>query len=187
MTTTASYVTDALYEELTHFARDARSDTGPADPALRPDVEGLLFHEARLLDLRRFDEWLELFTDDCIYWVPSNPEIGDPRTEVSYTLDDRRRLEDRVARLRTGWAHSQTPPSRTCRTVSNVEVWDRGGDERRARCTVVVWDWRREVQSAHAAHQEYRLRRQHGTWRIVWKIVGLVNSDGALGNISYIV
>ena len=37
----------------------------------------LLYHEAALLDERRFDEWLALFTDDALYWVPQG-EDGDP-------------------------------------------------------------------------------------------------------------
>ena len=38
-------------------------------------------------------------------------------------FDDRRRLEDRVYRLRTGFAWSQAPASRTVRLITNVEVF----------------------------------------------------------------
>jgi 3-phenylpropionate/cinnamic acid dioxygenase small subunit len=34
------------------------------------EVEQFLYREARLLDERRFHEWLELFTDDVRYWMP---------------------------------------------------------------------------------------------------------------------
>ena len=40
--------------------------------------EQFLVHEARLLDEARFDEWLALFTADGWYWVPSEPEPGQP-------------------------------------------------------------------------------------------------------------
>ena len=37
----------------------------------RADVEDFLFAEAELLDEWRLPEWLELFTEDAIYYVPS--------------------------------------------------------------------------------------------------------------------
>ena len=39
----------------------------------RTDVEDYLFAEAELLDEWRLPEWLELFTDDAIYYVPATP------------------------------------------------------------------------------------------------------------------
>jgi ethylbenzene dioxygenase beta subunit len=33
------------------------------------EVEQFLYREARLLDERRFHEWLALFTDDVRYWM----------------------------------------------------------------------------------------------------------------------
>jgi 3-phenylpropionate/cinnamic acid dioxygenase small subunit len=36
---------------------------------LTREVEQFLYREARLLDERRFREWLELFTDDARYWM----------------------------------------------------------------------------------------------------------------------
>ena len=72
-----------------------------------------------------------MFTPECVYWIPSTPTGGDPRKEIAITFDDRRRLEDRVYRLRTGYAWSQKPKSRTVRMVSNVEVFDAGRTDTR--------------------------------------------------------
>ena len=47
---------------------------------------------------------------------------GDPRREIAISFDDRRRMEDRIYRLRTGYAWSQAPKSRTVRMITNVEV-----------------------------------------------------------------
>ena len=68
--------------------------------------------EARLLDERLYSEWLDLLTESCSYWIPISPEGGDPRIELSLSLDDRRRIEDRVRWLGTGDVHGQRPPSR---------------------------------------------------------------------------
>ena len=37
---------------------------------LKGEIETFLFHEAELLDERRFTEWLDLLTDDLVYFMP---------------------------------------------------------------------------------------------------------------------
>ena len=38
----------------------------------RSECERFLIHEARLLDDRRFRDWMALFTEDGSYWVPAS-------------------------------------------------------------------------------------------------------------------
>src|SRR3954467_1771682 len=118
------YVTDAFYRDLVaQFADWQRDDLAITDASDRDRFRMLIEREARLLDQLRFDEWLAMYAPECLYWVPATPEGGDPRHEVAISFDDRRRLEDRIFRLRTGYAWSQAPKSRTVRMVSNVEVF----------------------------------------------------------------
>jgi 3-phenylpropionate/cinnamic acid dioxygenase small subunit len=35
-------------------------------------IVDFIYREARLMDEHRYDEWLALWTDDAVYWVPSN-------------------------------------------------------------------------------------------------------------------
>src|ERR1700752_450260 len=126
------YVTDAFYRErFAQFADWQRDELAIADLAERDRFRMLIEREARLLDQLKFDEWLAMYAPECIYWVPSTPEIGDPRREVSISFDDRRRMEDRIYRLRTGYAWSQAPKSRTVRMISNVEVFSTGDEAAR--------------------------------------------------------
>src|SRR5215470_15182154 len=71
------YVTDAFYRELianfSGWQDDARA---VADPAERDRFRMLLEREARLLDQLRYDDWLALYTAECIYWVPSTTAAG---------------------------------------------------------------------------------------------------------------
>src|SRR3984885_14970076 len=119
---TSHYVNDALYraliENFSNWQDDARAVT---DVAERDEFRRLIEREARLLDQLRYDDWLALYAAECIYWVPSTPGAGDPRREISVMFDDRRRLEDRIYRMRTGFAWSQAPASRTARLITNVE------------------------------------------------------------------
>ena len=108
---------------------------------MRDEFRRLLEREARLLDQLRYDDWLAMYAPECVYWVPSTPQAGDPRREIAIMFDDRRRLEDRVYRLRTGFAWSQAPASRTVRLITNVEVFATA-ERRRAHAALEFPDQR---------------------------------------------
>ena len=94
------------------------------------DVQQFLFHEAWLLDEHKFDEWLELFTDDTFYWMPGR--INQMTTDMADSIskygelalfeETKQTLQMRVARLHTGMAWAEQPPSRTRHLVTNVLV-----------------------------------------------------------------
>lgn len=182
------YVTDAFYGALVADFADWQTDERAiGDAGERDRFRGLIEREARLLDQLRFEEWIELFTPDCIYWVPSTPEGGDPRREISVMFDDRRRLEDRIYRLRTGYAWSQAPSSRTSRIVANVEVFGCGRDDQRmVRSNFAIsefWDGEIRALAGWAGH---RFSRVDGAWLISAKQVNLLNCDQCIRNPSII-
>jgi benzoate/toluate 1,2-dioxygenase beta subunit len=182
------YVSDAFYRELianfTGWQDDARAI---ADVAERDRFRMLIEREARLLDQLRYDDWLALYTAECIYWVPSTPSAGDPRREISVMFDDRRRLEDRIYRFRTGYAWSQAPASRTVRLVTNVEVFSTARDDTRmVRSNFLIsefWGDETRVLTGWAGH---RVVRDGETWKIQAKQVNLIDCDQSLRNPSIV-
>jgi biphenyl 2,3-dioxygenase beta subunit len=93
-------------------------------------VEQFLYAEAELLDDYRFDEWIDLFTDDVTYWVPNREtrparerhlEVAAP-DEAAIILDDKFFLTGRVRRITSGISWSEEPPSRVRRLITNVRV-----------------------------------------------------------------
>src|SRR5262249_37387522 len=91
-----------------------RPDAGVAglhDRAMSP--EQFLYYEARLLDTQRYEEWLELFTDDATYWVPLEQNQKDPFETSSIVHDDRTLLELRVRQACPPRAHARQPLART--------------------------------------------------------------------------
>ena len=152
------------------------------DPALRDECRAFLEREARLLDEARYEEWLALFAERCVYWVPATRPAGDPRREVAVAFDDRRRLEDRIYRLRTGSAWSQTPASRTVRSVSNVEVFD-CAPKLMVRSNVLLAEFRAGETRLLAASSAYRLSAER---KIEAKQVNLIECDQNLRNPSLI-
>jgi 3-phenylpropionate/cinnamic acid dioxygenase small subunit len=160
-------------------------------------VEQFLILENRLVDSGRFEEWLELFTTDCLYWVPTVNVGVDPTIQLCTAFDDRRRLEDRIVRLRTGAAYSQIPASRTCRSISNLEIWEsETAGEIRARCVVVIHEWRVGEMRVIPGWYGYVLRQLSGSsaelskpsdLRIARKQVNLVLADVPLRNMTFVI
>ena len=103
-------------------------------------VQELLHHEARLLDERRLDEWLELFTDDALYWLPIMS--SDSAAEPSIIKDSKTGMEERVFRLTKTLAHAQNPPSRTQHDVTNIEVEQTATGLLEVRCNQTVHELR---------------------------------------------
>jgi benzoate/toluate 1,2-dioxygenase beta subunit len=182
------YVTNEFYLELVaDFADWQIDERSIEDSAERDKFRRLIEQEARLLDRLLYEEWLGLYTPECAYWVPSTPEGGDPRTEISVMFDDRRRLEDRIYRLRTGYAWSQAPSSRTSRIVSNVEVFRCARDDQRmVRSNFSIsefWDGEIRVLAGWTGH---RFRKHDGGWKISAKQVNLLNCDQCIRNPSIV-
>src|ERR1700761_1516438 len=91
-------------------------------PLSRETFELFLIHEARLLDDRRFREWMGLFADDGAYWVPAAFNQQSPFNHASLFYDDRTLMKTRIDRLEHPRIHIQTPPSRTTHMISGVLI-----------------------------------------------------------------
>lgn len=183
------YVTDAFYRELVESFTDwQRDDLAVTDPAEREHFRTLIEREARLLDRLLFDEWLAMYAPECIYWVPSTPDGGDPRREIAISFDDRRRLEDRIYRLRTGYAWSQAPKSRTVRMISNVEVFATAhADNRMVRSNFLISEFRPDGVRFLSGWCGHRLAERNGRWEIAVRQVNLIDCDQNLRNPSIVI
>jgi 3-phenylpropionate/cinnamic acid dioxygenase small subunit len=182
------YVNDALYRELVEsFSNWQRDERAVADPAERDRFRALLEREARLLDALAFDEWLKMYAPECIYWVPTTPEGSDPRREVAISFDDRRRLEDRIYRLRTGYAWSQAPKSRTVRMISNVEVFTTDRSTiRMARSNFLISEFRVDGTRYLSGWCGHRFVQSGQSWQIQVRQVNLIDCDQNLRNPSIV-
>ena len=110
-----------------------------AQQALWFELMQFYIREAWLLDERKLKEWLDLFTDDVLYFMPRRKNVPrreahrelTPQGDLAILEEDRRYLEMRVARLDTGMAWAEDPPSRTRHLIGNLEV-DAAGERRGA-------------------------------------------------------
>lgn len=150
------------------------------DPAFdRTAIEAFLIHEADLIDRRDFEAWLALYTDDCRYWVPLEEGQADPQHTVSLIYDDRKLLETRVRRLGHPRIHAQAPPSRTLHTVASVIVEPEPEDGRIVvRSSQIVAEYRQNRTRLFAGRCTHRLEPQGGSYRIAFKRIDLIDSEG---------
>jgi 3-phenylpropionate/cinnamic acid dioxygenase small subunit len=147
----------------------------------------LLYAEALCLDQKRWQDWLDLYEPDAVYWVPSwrkeHELIEDPEAEISFTyLDSKRQLEERVHRIQSGKTPTAQPLPRTLHCVGNVVLkgvssgpdgmqrWEVG-----AAWTTHLYDPRKLQQHQLFGHYEHTLVVREGSLRIARKKVVLMN------------
>src|SRR6478672_8727770 len=99
-----------------------------------PEIEAFLYREARYLDDRDVDKWLECYAADCEFWMPAWDDddtlVTDPQKEISLIYyNNRGGLEDRVFRIKTDRSSATSlPEPRTSHNISNVEIVNQSAD-----------------------------------------------------------
>lgn len=150
-------------------------------------VENFLYREARLMDENAYDEWLALWTADALYWVPCNIDDPDPEAQVSAIYDDRRRLEDRITRLRDGPIYAQDPKSRMRRVISNIEIEAGSGGEIITHSNFMLAELRRGQQDIFAGRTIHKLRPEGDAFKIALKKVLLLTNDEPIDNLTFLI
>ena len=150
-----------------------------------------LHTEARLADEARYAEWLALWTDDAVYWVPATTDpAADPDKHISHIYDNRGRLETRVKLLQTGHRYSQEPASLMRRLVSNIEASPADNGELVVESNFALAEL--AIQAKRELHwwvgrTTHRLRRVGGGLKMSRKKVVLVNAAEPLPNLAFLI
>jgi 3-phenylpropionate/cinnamic acid dioxygenase small subunit len=176
---------------------------GLARLLLQREIEEFLYGEAELLDARRFDEWLALFTDDARYWMPMRRNVPHDDREREFTREGidvnwfdegKDTLGRRVAQLQTGIHWAEEPPSRICHMVSNVQIvratpnGPAAPSEVAVRCRFLVYRNRVETETdILVGKREDVLRRVDGSWRIARRMVILDQSVLLAKNLTFFI
>jgi 3-phenylpropionate/cinnamic acid dioxygenase small subunit len=150
------------------------------------DLAAFVYREARLIDERRFQEWLDLFAEDGRYWLPMRRDQTDPVAEQSITYEDKPLLlKARVLRLAAGKAYSDSPPV-LCQHVlqaPEVEELDHAANRYRTRTAFIYAEFRQDEQLVLAGTARHTLRLDAGALRIVEKRVDLLNAGAPMATI----
>ena len=146
-------------------------------------LEAFLFEEARMLDERRFEDWLALFAADGVYWIPATPDQTDPVNQASIAYEGRQLLEVRVRRLRHPANYADHPPVRTRRVIGNVTVERQTEEGATVRSNFMLADFQADAQRVFAGDYVHTLRFDEGRISIACKRVNLLNCDAPMGPI----
>jgi 3-phenylpropionate/cinnamic acid dioxygenase small subunit len=143
------------------------------DLETRLAVQDFLYHEVELLDDRRYDDWLALFTEDVRYTAPIKVTRKSPAVDV---VDDIGHFDDtihslglRVRRLSTDVAWAEDPPSHTRRIVGNIRIAPtENPDELAVRNNLLLFRSRGDLGAYDliAGERHDLLRSVDGAWRI---------------------
>ncbi len=150
----------------------------------RDQVIDFLYDEVRMLDEGRFDEWLSLWLEDGIYWMPLDYKQGDDPALTSLLYEDMFMLRLRVERLNGARTFSQKPKSRCHHVIQRPFVDEIDGNRVVTNTSMHYVETRLDEQFLLACTAEHELRVVDGALRIARKKVELLNSDAAFGNIQ---
>lgn len=154
-----------------------------------------VYAEALCLDEQRWQDWLAMYADDAVYWVPSWKDdhltTQDPATEVSFMhAAGRTRLEERVKRASGTKSIASMPLPRTLHCISNVMVSSRADRAEmgaapsrpaqwrvRSNCVTQIYDLRNDGLKAMACRYDHLLTEVDGALRIARKKIVLINDN----------
>ena len=163
---------------------------------LKESINEFYFREADLLDGRKLDEWIKLFTDDATYTLPLQRNVkfgqwGDESRlgslEVAWVADTREILGDRVEQMLTGVHWAEEPVSRFAHLVTNVRVlnYEPATGIANVRSRFLVYRNRCEREcDLFAGTREDVLRKTGSDWSIKQRIVYLQQNVLLSKNIS---
>lgn len=154
-------------------------------PTLLTDVTSFIWSESTMLDLKEYDDWLDLWTEDGLYIMPIGDTV-DFKNAVNLCYDNAKMRRDRIGRFRAGFSISSAPPAETVRTLSRFRIEAIEGDLVTASCAEHLVEDKFGRQRIWAGNVEYRLKTTDDGFKLHQKVVRLLNSDGMLNSFSYL-
>jgi benzoate/toluate 1,2-dioxygenase beta subunit len=144
------------------------------------EVEQFLYRQAEYLDGKRWQEFIDLFTDDGHYWMPAMPEQTTGEGVPSIFYEDRNLMTVRMRRVKHPDAWSQRPLWGTNHMVGNVivESDDPASGELVVRSRFHMMEFRREASRHFAGSYVHHLMRTANGLRIKLQRVDMVNAQG---------
>ncbi|MCB1667521.1 MAG: aromatic-ring-hydroxylating dioxygenase subunit beta [Porticoccaceae bacterium] len=147
----------------------------------REEIENLVAMDGVLLDDREFSKWLELYQENCTYWMPawdddSDEQTSDPHKEISLIYyNSRAGLEDRIYRIGTKRSSASKPLYRTTHMTSNLVVLEADELSCSVRVSWVTYAYRHQKSTSYFGNTVYKLVKVDGALKIQSKRINLLN------------
>jgi 3-phenylpropionate/cinnamic acid dioxygenase small subunit len=135
---------------------------------------------ADLLDEREYDKWLDLLTEDIVYWMPMRKNVSfanramdiTAENDIAWVHDDKETLRKRVKQIQTGIHWADEPISRVAHVITNIRLTDAisalaEGAKATTKCRFIVYRNRLESETDFlVGRREDTLTRSHGALKI---------------------
>jgi benzoate/toluate 1,2-dioxygenase subunit beta len=141
-------------------------------------VEQFLYRQAELLDTKRWQDWIDLFTPDGVYWMPADPAHTHWDGMPAIFAEDKNLMHVRMGRVQHPDAWSQRPLWGTNHLVSNVVIDKvaKNGDVT-ARSRFHMLELRRDDVRHFAGQYTHHLKKSKGGYRIKLQRVDMTNAQ----------
>ncbi|CAN5319930.1 aromatic-ring-hydroxylating dioxygenase subunit beta [soil metagenome] len=153
----------------------------------RQDLIDFVWREAEMLDRQDYDAWLDLWTEDGIYIVPTACDaLDDYVAVVNIAYDDAEMRAARIKRLASGFATSSAPSARTARTVSRFVIDRLNANVVEVRTAMILAEYKYQRMRTMAANVDYRLETRGGRLMLKRKVVRLISAEDYQHGIGYL-
>ena len=143
-----------------------------------------VYHEARLIDEKRLLEWLDLFSEDGLYYMPLTRDQPDGRLHTSLYYEDRLLLQVRIERLNHPNAFSQSEPSWCQHVMQAPRIESRTPERVVLRTPYTYAEVQGDRQDIYLAVAWHHLKMEDGRLKMQMKKIDLLNRNAALPSIQ---
>jgi len=156
------------------------------DTQLLADVSAFLNVEADMLDNKEYSQWLDLWVESGLYIVPVDHTVTDYANNLNVAYDDHEMRELRIQRLTSGEAVSTQMSQKTVRTLSRFRIIDDIDGVVRVRCAYSLFEDNVNGLRTYPANIQFKLVRDGGSFKVVEKVVKIMQSGRHLTTVSYL-
>jgi len=168
---------------------------------LQREIEAFYYHEAELLDERRYEDWLDLLTDDISYFMPlrRNVKYGSHAAQentqegrdAAWFDEGKHTLTQRVRQIATGIHWAEEPLSRIRHLITNVQIAEvspgkSGAREIDVKSNFLIYRNRIDDETDIFAGQRRDCLRQTGDgWKVARRVILLDQSTLLAKNLTF--
>jgi 3-phenylpropionate/cinnamic acid dioxygenase small subunit len=145
--------------------------------SLAREVESLLYRQSEYLDSKAWDQYIDLFAEDGLYWMPPAPHYTTWEGQPSIFIEDRDLMTVRARRVMHPRAWSQQAEWTTNHVVSNVFIERTDDNEVHVRSRFHMMELRRDEIRHFGGTYRHDLRRTSDGLKIRLQRVDLFNSQ----------
>jgi 3-phenylpropionate/cinnamic acid dioxygenase small subunit len=151
----------------------------PKRADLQYEIEQFLYKQAELLDGKQWQDWIDLFADDGVYWMPPEPSHKTWDGMPAIFAEDKNLMTVRMKRVLHPDAWSQRPLWGTNHVVSNVQLQKVNGTGVEVKSRFHMMELRRDDVRHFAGLYTHHLQKAKDGWRIKLQRVDMTNAQAA--------